>query len=70
MEKADIPRLTSHGLRHTAATQMVNNAKDIGELRSIADILGNSPEMLLTVYAHALPQSRQATVDRLTKEPS
>ena len=70
VEKADIPRLTSHGLRHTAATHMVNNAKDIGELRAIADILGHSPEMLLTVDAHALPQSRWAIVDRLTQEPS
>ena len=49
---------------------MVNNAKDIGELRAIADILGHSPEMLMTVYAHALPQSRQAIVDRLTQAPS
>ncbi len=70
VEKAGIPRLTSHGLRHTAATHMVNNAKDIGELRAIADILGHSPEMLMTVYAHALPQSRQAIVDRLTQAPS
>ena len=70
VEKAGVPRLTSHGLRHTAATQMVNNAEDIGELRAIADILGHSPEMLLTVYAHALPQSRQAIVDRLTQAPS
>ena len=49
---------------------MVNNAKDISELRSIGDILGHSPEMLLTVYAHALPQSRQAIVDRFTQVPS
>ena len=49
---------------------MVNNAKDIGELRAIADILGHSPEMLMTVYAHALPQTRQAIVDRLTQAPS
>lgn len=70
VDKLDIPRLTSHGLRHTAATHMVNNAKDIGELRSIADILGHSPEMLMTVYAHALPQSRQAIVDRISQTPA
>jgi integrase len=64
--KANLPRLTSHGLRHTAATHMVNEAKDVGELRAIADILGHSPEMLMRVYAHTLPQSRQAIVDRLT----
>lgn len=69
VDKANLPRLTSHGLRHTAATQMVNNAKDVGELRAIADILGHSPEMLMTVYAHALPQSRQAIVDRMLHSP-
>ena len=65
VDKAKLPRLRSHGLRHTAATHMVNNAKDVGELRAIADILAHSPEMLMTVYAHALPQSRQAIVDRI-----
>ena len=49
---------------------MVNNAKDIDERRVITDILGHSPEMLMTVYAHALPQSQQAIVDRLTQAPS
>lgn len=62
---AGLPRLTSHGLRQTAATHTVNNAKDVGELRAIADILGHSPEMLMTVYAHALPENRKAIVERL-----
>ena len=54
---ADVPRLTSKGLRHTAATHMVKNAADAGELRAIADVLGHSPDMLMRTYAHALPQS-------------
>ena len=37
---AEVPRLTSHGLRHTAASHMVRQANDLGELRAIADILG------------------------------
>jgi len=65
VEHAELPRITSHGLRHTAATHMVSTAKDLGELRAIADILGHSPEMLLNVYAHALPQSQSAVVDRI-----
>ena len=60
----------THALRHTAATHMVKGAQDVGELRAIADLLGHSPEMLMTVYAHALPQNRQAIVDRLTQAPS
>ena len=31
---AGVPRLTSHGLRHTAATHMVRHAADIGEIRA------------------------------------
>ena len=65
IESAELPRLTSHGLRHTAATHMVQQASDLGELRAIADILGHSPEMLMNIYAHALPNSQLAVVDRI-----
>jgi integrase len=67
VENAGLPRLTSHGLRHTAATHMVQGANDLGELRAIADLLGHSPEMLMNTYAHALPNSQAAVVDRLRR---
>jgi integrase len=67
VDKVGLPRLTSHGLRHTAATHMVQQATDLGELRAIADILGHSPEMLMNTYAHALPNSQLAVVDRIGK---
>jgi integrase len=63
--KAGVPRLTTHGLRHTAATHMVARATDIGQLRAIADILGHSPEMLMKTYAHAMPQSTATVVERI-----
>lgn len=62
---AKLPKLSSHGLRHTAATHMVASAKDLGELRAVADILGHSPEILLRVYAHAVPTVVQAVADRI-----
>ena len=65
VKKAKVPRLTSHGLRHTAATHMVRQARDIGELRAVADILGHSPDMLMRTYAHALPDSLRAVSDRI-----
>ena len=65
VEAAGLPRLTSHGLRHTAATNMVAEAVDVGELRAIADILGHSPETLMNTYAHAVPRSTNAIVDRI-----
>lgn len=65
VKRSGVPRLSSHGLRHTAATHMVSGAADLGELRAVADILGHSPEMLLRVYAHALPASVRAVADRI-----
>jgi len=67
VDKAGLPRLTSHGLRHTAATHMVQSSSDLGELRAIADLLGHSPEMLMNTYAHALQNSQAAVVDRLRR---
>ena len=63
--RAGVPRLTSHGLRHTAATHMVRQAADAGELRAVADVLGHSPDMLMKTYAHALPDSIRAVADRI-----
>ena len=62
---AGVPRLSSHGLRHTAATHMVAGAADVGELRAAADVLGHSPDMLMRVYAHTLPESTRTLVDKI-----
>ena len=62
---AGVPRLTSHGLRHTAATHMVRHAADIGEIRAAADLLGHSPDMLMRTYAHALPESISAVTEKI-----
>ena len=51
VNNAGVPRLTSHGLRHTAATHMVRHATDVGEIRAAADVLGCSPDMLMRTYA-------------------
>ena len=62
---AELPRLTSHGLRHTAATHMVANAKDLGELQAVSEILGHSVDILLRIYAHALPHAVRSVSDRI-----
>jgi integrase len=67
IDKAGIPKLTSHGLRHTAATHMVASANDLGQLRAIADLLGHSPEMLMNTYAEVLPDHRAAVVDQISQ---
>ena len=65
VRNAGVPRLTSHGLRHTAATHMVRHAADVGEIRAAADVLGHSPDMLMRTYAHALPESVRTVTDKI-----
>ena len=65
--RAGVPRLSSHGLRHTAATQMVRHATDIGEIRAAADLLGHSPDMLMRTYAKVLPESISAVTDKIAE---
>jgi len=65
VRQAEVPRLTSHGLRHTAATHMVRHASDLGEIRAAADILGHSPDMLMRTYAHVMPESIRTVTDKI-----
>ncbi|MEY2959147.1 MAG: hypothetical protein RLZZ01_1715 [Actinomycetota bacterium] len=65
VSRAGVTRLTSHGLRHTAATHMVRHASDLGEIRAAADILGHSPDMLMRTYAHVMPESIRTVTDKI-----
>jgi integrase len=65
VRNAGIPRLTSHGLRHTAATHMVRHAADIGEVRAAAELLGHSPDELMKTYAHVLPESARTVTEKI-----
>jgi hypothetical protein len=44
---------------------MVAGATDIGQLRATADILGDSPDMLMKTYAHAMPASTTAVINAI-----
>lgn len=65
VSRAGVRRLTSHGLRRTAATHTLRYADDLGELRAAADLLGHSPDMMLRTYAHALPESISTVTDKI-----
>lgn len=65
LKRAGLPILTSHRLRHTAASHMVANARDLGELQAVSEILGHSMDILLRVYAHALPATVRTISDRI-----
>jgi integrase len=57
-------KVTTHELRHYAATEMVAGGVDV---RTAAERLGHTPEMLLRVYAHAMPSRDRAAADLLER---
>ena len=44
---------------------MVANAQDLGELQAKSEILGHSVDILLRIYAHALPRAVRSVSDRI-----
>src|SRR5207302_10860876 len=65
--KPGVARRASRGLRHTAATEMVRSAADVGELRAVADVLGHGPDVLMRIYAHTLPESMRAVTHKISR---
>lgn len=57
---ANIKRITPHGLRHTHATILVNKRIPV---TTIAERLGNTPQMIFDVYAHAFKEMEQFSVE-------
>jgi integrase len=63
LEKAGLPRMRFHDLRHTAATLLLS----IGvEMRVIQDILGHSDiATTANIYAHVLPAMQQEAMGKM-----
>ncbi|MFT4030166.1 MAG: tyrosine-type recombinase/integrase [Protaetiibacter sp.] len=61
-EAAGLPRIRLHDVRHTAATLML--AQGVPPV-TVAGVLGHSPDVLLRVYAHALPEAKRDAVNLL-----
>lgn len=61
-EKARIPDVRFHDLRHTAATLMVMGGVD---LVTVSQILGHSDIKMTMSYAHPTPENKRLVVDVL-----
>ncbi|WP_320938822.1 tyrosine-type recombinase/integrase, partial [Lysinibacillus capsici] len=59
VKAAGLPATTIHGLRHTHATILMNNGIPV---KAIAERLGNTPEMIHTVYGHVLQEMEEHTI--------
>lgn len=58
-KKTGVKRITPHGLRHTHATILIEQRTPI---RTIAERLGNTPEMIMTIYGHSFEQLEKESV--------
>lgn len=59
-KQVDLKKITPHGLRHTHATILISQRIP---LQTIADRLGNTPEMILQVYGHSFKELEVASVE-------
>lgn len=63
IKKYKLPLLTVHGLRHSAATRMLEDGVDI---KTAEDILGHADaSMLLNVYSHVTPGMRKQAAESM-----
>ncbi|MGE7091312.1 tyrosine-type recombinase/integrase [Lysinibacillus sp. NPDC048646] len=59
IQRTNLPKTTLHGLRHTHCTVLLNNKLPV---KVIAERLGNTPQMVHTVYGHVLKEMEQESV--------
>jgi integrase len=65
LERAGLPPLTPHALRHGAATLML---ADGHPMRVIAEQLGHrNPALTARVYAHVIPEAQRAAIGSLER---
>lgn len=62
-EAAKVNRITPHGLRHAHATILVGRRIPV---RTIADRLGNTPQMIYNIYGHSFDQLESESVAAFT----
>lgn len=68
MEKANVPIITPHGVRHTKATMLMAVCKNMAEVKAAAVFLGHSATMMIDTYGHAKEESTSKILARLTKQ--
>ncbi|MGV2387276.1 MAG UNVERIFIED_CONTAM: tyrosine-type recombinase/integrase, partial [Thermobifida fusca] len=62
-EKAKVPRIRFHDLRHTHATWMLMNVE---HPKVVSERLGHTtPTLFMTTYSHVIPEMDRAAADRL-----
>lgn len=63
--RAGLPPYTLHALRHTFATNIMRNTKNMGKVKEVAEILGDSYDVVLRTYFHTDSEKKVNLVDAL-----
>ncbi len=65
LEKAGLPRIRVHDLRHSAATLMLSHGIPV---TLVSEVLGHATvSMTLDVYSHVIPVHRQQVADTMER---
>ena len=64
-KRAGIPQYNLHALRHTFATGLIRNTKNMGEIKEAAEILGDNYQVVLRTYFHTDSEKKMDLVDAL-----
>ncbi len=65
IKKANLPRITAHGFRHTKATILMGVCLSMADVKAAAKFLGHSTTMMMETYAHEEKKNTQALIKRL-----
>lgn len=60
VKRSGLPTLTPHGLRHSFATSLMLSGVHV---RVAADLLGDTPEVVLRVYSHVTVDAGQSAIE-------
>ena len=66
LEKAKLPRIRIHDLRHSFASNLVTAGVP---LNVVQELLGHKDIKMTMVYAHLAPNAKRAAVDLLLQDP-
>lgn len=58
-KKTGLKQVSPHGLRHTHATILISQRIPV---KTIADRLGNTPQMVLNIYGHSFKELEEESV--------
>lgn len=64
-KRAGIPEHTFHAIRHTFATNIVRRAKNMGELKDVAELIGDSYEVIINTYFHTNDEKKIELIDAI-----